>query len=157
MLDNILEIKSTIGDEEVSIIRTATKDDVDAVYGLIRQLSRHYFTKEQFESCYFHNLENNHILVYEENRCIYGCGILSIYYHLHFSRKSAEIVNLVVDANFRCRGIGKKLLASLEQIAASHGCACVKLDSDKQREDAHRFYYREGFVNGHYKFTKELP
>jgi len=95
--------------------------------------------------------------VCEENKSICGCGILSIHYPLHFSRKSAEIVNLIVDANFRNRGIGKKLLASLEQIAVSRGCVCVKLDSGKQREDAHRFYYREGFVNDHYKFTKELP
>jgi len=141
---------------EAYVIRTATKGDLDAVYGLIRQLSRHHFTKEQFESCYLYNLENNRILVCEENKSIRGCGVLSIHYPLHFSRKSAEVVSLIVDANSRNRGIGKKLLVSLEQIAASHGCACIKLDSGKQREDAHRFYCREGFVNDHYKFTKEL-
>ena len=138
------------------MIRKAVKEDLDAVYGLMRQLSRHDFTEEQFESCYFYNLENNHILIYEQNKYICGCGILNIHYYLHFSQKTAEIINLIVDESFRNCGIGKKLLAALEQIAINNGCICIKLDSGKQRESAHRFYFREGFVLNHYKFTKRL-
>ena len=138
------------------MIRAASKDDLDAVYELMKQLSRHDFTKEQFESCYFYNLENNHILVHEQDKHICGCGVLNISYHLHFSRKTAEIVNLVVDVNARSCGIGKELLASLEQIAIDNGCVCIELDSAKHREDAHRFYEREGYASTHYKLTKEL-
>ena len=149
---------SRFGDvrEEVFMIRAAVKDDLEAVYGLMLQLSWHDFTKEQFESCYFYNLENNHIIVHEQDKHVCGCGVLSVSYHLHFSRKTAEIVNLVVDVNARGCGIGKELLAALEQIAADNDCACIKLDSAKHRSDAHRFYAREGFACNHYKFTKEL-
>jgi hypothetical protein len=35
-----------------------------------------------------------------------------------------------------------------------NGCTCIEVGSGKQREDAHRFYEREGFVCDHYKFTK---
>jgi len=138
------------------MIRAAIKDDLDAVYGLMRQLSRHEFTKEQFESCYLHSLESNdtYILVNEENTCICGCGVLSIHYPLHFSRKAAEIVNLIVDENARGRGIGKDLLAELEKVAHDNGCICIEVASSKQRIDAHRFYVREGFINDHYKLTK---
>jgi len=138
------------------MIRAATKDDLQAVYGLMKQLSHHKFTEDQFKFCYFYNLANNCILVCEENGCICGCGILTIYYSLHFSQKSAEIVNLIVDENVRSRGIGKELLLSLEQIAIDNGCVCLELSSGKQREAAHRFYEREGFVSSHYKFTKGL-
>lgn len=138
------------------MIRTATKDDLEAVYGLIRQLSYHDFTKDQFESCYSCNLENSHILVCEQNKCIYGCGVLSIHYHLHFSRKTAEVVNLIVNENSRNRGIGKELLASLEQVAADNGCVCIEIASGNQREAAHRFYKREGFASTHCKLTKAL-
>ena len=138
------------------MIRTATKGDLEAVYGLMRQLSRHCFTKKQFEACYFYNLENNRVLVCEENKNICGCAVLNIHYSLHFSRKTAEIVNLIVDESARSRGIGKELLASLEQIAADNDCVCIELGSGKQRSDAHRFYAREGFACNHYKFTKEL-
>jgi len=138
------------------MIRTAMKNDLEGVYALMRQLSRHDFTNEQFEDCYLYNLENNHILVYEQDKKIYGCGILSIYYPLDYSRKVAEIVELIVDEDVRSRGIGKKLLKFLEQIAINNECVCLSLDSGKPRADAHRFYKREGFINTHYKFTKGL-
>ncbi|MCL1849273.1 MAG: GNAT family N-acetyltransferase [Clostridiales bacterium] len=122
----------------------------------MRQLSGHHFTKKQFTSCYEYNLDRNHILVWEQNRRVCGCGILNIHYYLHFSLKSAEVVNLVVDENARGRGIGKELLTALEQIAIDNGCGWIELGSGKHRKDAHRFYEREGFVQTHYKLTKEL-
>jgi len=139
------------------MIRAAAKEDLDAIYGLIKQLSRHEFTKEQFCDCYKYNLERGCVLVYEkDNRNICGCIVFNIYYPLHFSRKTAEIVNLVVDENARNCGIGRELLTHVEQIAVENGCVCIEVASGKQREDAHRFYKREGFVCNHYKLTKEL-
>ena len=138
------------------MIRAATKQDLKGVYILMRQLSRHEFTDEQFEDCYLYNLENNHVLLYEQDENIYGCGILGIHYPLDYARRVAEVVELIVDENARGQGIGKKLITALEQIAIDNGCACIFLGSGKNRKDAHRFYEREGFVSSHYKFTKGL-
>ena len=139
------------------MIRAATKVDLDNVYGLMRQLSRHEFTKEQFGDCYFYSIEKGRVLVYEkDHHNICGCLVFSIHYHLHFSRKSAEIVNLVVDESIRGQGIGRELLTYFERIALDNGCVCIEVDSGKQREAAHRFYEREGFVCDHYKLTKGL-
>ncbi|MCL1829479.1 MAG: GNAT family N-acetyltransferase [Oscillospiraceae bacterium] len=136
------------------MIRPAVKSDVDAVYRLMRQLSRHDFTKEQFEDCYLYNLEKGRVLVYEEGNIVCGCAVFAIHYHLHFSCKTAEIINLIVDEHARNRGIGKELLTALEQIAKDNGCVRVEVDSGKHREAAHRFYEREGFASTHYKLTK---
>jgi ribosomal protein S18 acetylase RimI-like enzyme len=138
------------------MIRAATADDLDAVYGLIRQLSRHEFTQEQFRDCYKYNNEKGRVLVYEKDNSICGCIVWNIHYPLHFSRKTAEIVNFVVDESCRGQGIGKELLRAVELIAIENGCACIEADSGKHREDAHRFYEREGFGSNHYKFTKGL-
>ena len=139
------------------MIRAATKDDLDTVYGLIKQLSSHEFSKEQFSGCYLYNLEKGRVLVYEkDHHNICGCLVFNIHYPLHFSRKSAEIVNLVVDESVRNRGIGRELLSYFEQIAIDNGCVCIEVDSGKQRKSAHRFYERDGFVCNHYKFTKGL-
>ena len=138
------------------MIRIATKDDSDAVYRLIKQLSSHEFTKKQFNDCYLHNIDKGQVLVYEKNNVVCGCIVYDIHYYLHFSRRSAEIVNLVVDENVRGRGLGKELLAHFEPIAKSQGCVCIEVDSGKHREAAHRFYMREGFEFKHYKFTKGL-
>jgi len=138
------------------MIRTAKREDISAVYGLIKQLSRHNFTNEQFYDCYLYNLERGCVIVYEKNNNIYGCIVFNIHYHLHYSRKTAEIVNLVVDENARNSGIGKELLKAFEKIAIENGCVCIEVDSGKYREAAHRFYKREGFICNHYKLTKGL-
>jgi len=139
------------------MIRAAEKNDLESVYALMRQLSDHDFTKAQFEDCYMFNIERGRVLVYEkDNIFVCGCIVFVIHYHLHFSSKTAEIVNLVVDENARNCGIGKELLMHVEQIAIGNGCVCIEVDSNKQREDAHRFYEREGFTNTHCKLMKGL-
>jgi len=138
------------------MIRQAVKDDINAVYGLIRQLSSYEFTKEQFNDCYLYNLEKGCVLVYEKDNIICGCLAFNIHYSLHFSCKTAEIVNLIVDEKARGYGIGKELLAAFEKIAADNKCVCIEVSSGKHREAAHRFYEREGFVCGHYKLRKVL-
>ena len=138
------------------MIRLATKSDLDAVYGLIKQLSSHVFTKEQFCDCYLFNVEKGQVFIYESDHTVCGCLVFNIHYYLHFSRKSAEIVNLVVDEKVRGQGIGQALLAFFEQMAIDLDCICLEADSGKHREAAHRFYMREGFACNHYKFMKGL-
>jgi len=138
------------------MIRFAIRDDLDAVYGLMRQLSSRDFTMEQFKNCYFFNIEKRQILVYEKDHTLRGCLVYSINYYLHYSRKSAEIVNLVVDESVRGNGIGKELLTVFERIAIEMGCVCFEVASGNHREAAHRFYSREGFVCDHLKFVKEI-
>ena len=138
------------------MIRFATTNDSDAVYALIRQLSAHEFTREQFDDCYLSNIEKRQVFVYERDAKVYGCLVFNIHYYLHFSKKSAEIVNLVVDENVRSQGVGKELLAFFEKMAIDLGCVCLEADSGKHREAAHRFYLREGFSCNHYKFMKGL-
>ena len=139
------------------MIRNAVKADLDDVYRLMKQLSRHDFTKKQFEDCYLFNLEKGRVLVYErDNNTVCGCIGFAIHYPLHFSCKTMEIVNLIVDENCRNLGIGKELLTALEQVAIVNGCVRIEVASNRQREDAHRFYEREGFVCNHYKLTKGL-
>ena len=138
------------------MVRLAKKEDCNQVFELMRQLSSHPFTENEFEECFRYNLENNYILVYEQFQSVLGCGILSIDYPLHFSSKRAEIVNLIVDIDARCKGIGKMLLATLEEIADEKGCVQIEVASGKQREDAHKFYFREGYSGTHYKLVKKL-
>jgi PhnO protein len=138
------------------MIRKAVKDDLYAVYMLIQQLTNRDFTKKQFDDCFIYNLDRGSVLVYEKDNLVSGCLAFDIHYSLHFSRKTAEIVNLIVDENARNNGIGKDLLTEFEKIAVDNGCVCIEVASGKHREAAHRFYEREGFACNHYKMRKEL-
>jgi GNAT superfamily N-acetyltransferase len=64
--------------------------------------------------------------------------------------------DLVTDANRRSRGAGRFLLAWLENKAVSLGCDVLALDSGVQRQQAHRFYFREGMSISSYCFKKAL-
>lgn len=59
----------------------------------------------------------------------------------------AEIHSLVVDERLRGRGIGAALVASAEAWARSRDLRRVRVRCQVKREDAHRFYAREGFTH----------
>ncbi|WP_010248816.1 GNAT family N-acetyltransferase [Acetivibrio cellulolyticus] len=138
------------------MIRYATIDDMKIAFELTKLLGSDTFTFEEFEKCFIHNLFNNHILLYEENRSVLGLGVLHIFYPLHHSRKIAEIMELVIAGDVRGKGIGKKLLDEMTIIAIQNKCVSIEVASNRKRVDAHRFYKREGFLVSHFKFTKRI-
>jgi GNAT superfamily N-acetyltransferase len=60
--------------------------------------------------------------------------------------------DLVTHSAHRSRGYGARLLNWLKEFAATEGCAQLHLDSATWREDAHRFYTREGLLLSSYHF-----
>jgi GNAT superfamily N-acetyltransferase len=66
------------------------------------------------------------------------------------------IDDLVTDERARSRGYGKALLDWLKQEARRLGCNEVQLISRVTREDAHRFYFREGLGIEAFHFRAKL-
>jgi N-acetylglutamate synthase-like GNAT family acetyltransferase len=60
--------------------------------------------------------------------------------------RTAQIVALVVEENWRSRGVGRALLEEAEAWAAARGCERVQLYSNAKRVRAHRFYFANGFA-----------
>ena len=79
-----------------------------------------------------------------EGRVVGWVHVLSAL-HLQ-SEPRAEIAGLVVSADVRGRGIGAALVARAEGWAREQGFGAVLVRSQIMREDAHRFYLREGYV-----------
>lgn len=66
------------------------------------------------------------------------------------------IDDLVTDEARRSEGVGHALIAHLEQIAKGLGANGLVLDSGTQRTQAHKFYFREGFVITSFNFKKSF-
>jgi GNAT superfamily N-acetyltransferase len=68
------------------------------------------------------------------------------------------IAGLVVDRNYRGRGVGRILMNTAEAWARTQGCSIVRLWSTSTRTRSHRFYERLGYVNvkTQYSFAKAL-
>lgn len=64
--------------------------------------------------------------------------------------------DLITDEQRRSAGVGRALLARLEQTARARGCAVLCLDSGTQRQQAHKFYFREGLTIPAFHFSRRL-
>ncbi|MBK8802229.1 MAG: GNAT family N-acetyltransferase [Fibrobacteres bacterium] len=63
----------------------------------------------------------------------------------HLGSPSAIVEDVVVDAIFRGKGIGKAMMHDAMGIAHEKGCYKLVLNSNQRRLDAHRFYEGLGF------------
>ena len=64
--------------------------------------------------------------------------------------------DLVTDESRRSTGVGKALIAWLENEARKRGCPGFDLESGTHRTHAHKFYFREGFLITAFSFRKEF-
>jgi len=77
------------------------------------------------------------------------------YMNMLYCGRILYVDDLVSDETARSRGYGKALLDWLKDEARREGCTEVQLISNTKREQAHRFYFREGFgIEGFYFRTR---
>ena len=99
----------------------------------------------------------NVCLVAEEGHEILGCLQLTIIHGLSRTGMSrAQIEGVRVAALRRGTGLGRRMIEEAVARARAAGCGLVQLTTDRQREDAHRFYEELGFVASHLGMKLEL-
>lgn len=103
------------------------------------------------------NYDDHVILVAEIDNQIVG-WVHGYLYRLFYAEAMCEIGGLVVDKNYRRKGIGRKLMESIEDWATEKGCNKVSLRSGSSRKKAHKFYKDIGFdlVKTQCRFIKEI-
>jgi GNAT superfamily N-acetyltransferase len=84
-----------------------------------------------------------------------GVAVFRCFENTHAGRKF-YLDDLVTDEAARSSGVGHALLVFLEKLARDRGCSGMELDSGTQRRQAHKFYFREGFVISSFAFRKEF-
>jgi GNAT superfamily N-acetyltransferase len=74
----------------------------------------------------------------------------------HLGSPSGIVEDVVVHANWRGRGIGKRMMQFAMKRCRARGCYKLALSSHRKREAAHRFYESLGFQKHGYSFIIEL-
>lgn len=140
------------------MFRKAIIVDCDAVYNLICDMERTELPKETFREIFNEQLNDEHFycLIYELDSKAVGMLNLRFENQLHHTNRIAEIMEFVVDENYRDKGIGKQLFAQACTTAKENGCVQIEVACNQLRTDTDRFYKREGMQNFHYKFSKPL-
>jgi GNAT superfamily N-acetyltransferase len=70
-----------------------------------------------------------------------------------FTGRELYCDDLVTDERQRSTGVGHALIAYMEEMVKARGCDAFTLDSGCQREQAHKFYFREGMTVTAFHFT----
>jgi GNAT superfamily N-acetyltransferase len=73
-----------------------------------------------------------------------------------FSGRELYCDDLVTDEALRSTGVGHALIRYMETVAAEKGCDFLALDSGTQRQQAHKFYFREGLTVSAFHFSKPV-
>jgi GNAT superfamily N-acetyltransferase len=126
-------------------IREATLTDAAALAALSIQLGYPSTPEEMVERLtMLGSRSGNGVLVAENESGVVGWLHVSTMLFLE-SPPFAEVLGLIVDEAHRGKGTGKLLLNAAARWAAEHGYDKLRVRSNVIREDAHRFYEREGF------------
>ena len=63
--------------------------------------------------------------------------------------------DLVTDEALRSTGVGHALMDHMAKVARNRGCDLFTLDSGTHRQQAHRFYFREGMTITSFHFSRK--
>lgn len=140
------------------MFRKSTESDCRAIYNLIYDMENKELPYDEFEKIYFKqiNRDDMYCLVNSVEDEVIAFINLRFEDQLHHCEKIAEIMEFVVDARYRNRGVGKDTFEEASRIALGRGCSQIEVACNQLRVDTHRFYEREGMHNFHYKFSKRL-
>jgi GNAT superfamily N-acetyltransferase len=117
---------------------------------------RPHLTPESFVQVYSegHPQGLRFTAVYDNDRCVAVAGWRFV--ATTVTLRKLYVDDLVTASDHRGQGVGAALLRELESRAREAECRVLDLDSGADREDAHRFYFREGMVIRGLHFIRRL-
>ena len=132
-----------------------TLKELDSAYELVVQL-RQELSYDEFEDLIYdmRHMEYKMIGVFEREKLVSYAGV-AIQTNLYHKRH-LYIYDFVTDKQCRSRGYGSIMMEFLRDYAKMGACENLVLSSDLQRERAHIFYEKEGFVKKSYLFVKSI-
>lgn len=123
-------------------LRPATPADAGKLSPLFAQLG--YPTETPVVESRLRSLDpRTSVIVAERNSALLGFVAVSV--NGEFIVEEAVVLGLVVEEAARNEGIGAMLLRAAEVWAWQRGVETIVVRSNVIREDAHRFYEREGY------------
>lgn len=130
-------------------IRPAERADAPAVTTLLHELGYPSNTGEEVTGRLARWSERDDLLVLVAVAGHRVVGVAALAVVPFFERPGCwgRVVALVVDADVRGSGIGRRLLAATERAALSRGCVRMEISSSRHRSGAHAFYRSLGYAD----------
>ena len=143
-------------DRALPIIREATIADREILYQMICGLENALLDRGAFDFVFNKNRKSQNIRYFLAELSGKPVGMISCHIQplLHHAALVSEIQEMYVEPEFRSKLIGKALMAHVVDFAKSAGAIQMEVTSRNVREQAHRFYQREGFEKSHVKLVR---
>jgi ribosomal protein S18 acetylase RimI-like enzyme len=138
-------------------IREAGPADAPAVAGLLAELdypSSEEAFRRRFER--YSVVAGTHLIAAEEDGEVIGLAAMQVMPLIHRDLPVGRITAMVVRADRRGAGVGRRLEEELEAIARREGCGRIDLTSRHHRDEAHAFYRSLEFEETSRRFVKDL-
>ncbi|MDQ1244765.1 MAG: hypothetical protein QG565_1105 [Campylobacterota bacterium] len=136
-------------------IRELDLKELLSAYDAVSQL-RTTLTYDEFEDLIYEMRSMEYkmfgIMDGEELITYAGVAIQTNLYH----KRHLFVFDLVTDERHRSKGYGEMMLDYLSDFAKMGMCENIVLSSGFAREDAHRFYEKNGFVKKSFVFLKSV-
>lgn len=138
------------------ITQPQTDDEILATWEVMHQLRPH-IAREEYVAIVRGMMESDGyrlaaVVDDGEVRAVAGYR----YMRMLYCGKLLYVDDLVTDDRVRSRGYGKELLDWLKATGRDEGCSELQLISRVTREQAHRFYFREGLAIECFEFRVKL-
>ncbi|MFD3450201.1 GNAT family N-acetyltransferase [Microbacteriaceae bacterium 4G12] len=141
---------------ETFVQEVLSKEDFQVAWSVMQELRTHLSEEEYMTLLETMKGEGYRMfgLYNEEGEplALAGVAIVTNFYN----GRHVFVYDLVTAERYRSQGCGAKLLSYMEQWGKEHGCENLALTSGFQRQDAHRFYEREGYEKRSFAFCKAL-
>lgn len=136
-------------------IREMNLKELDVLYEVLSQLRVDLSFKDFDDLVYdMRDMDYKMIGLFERDKLITYAGIAvqTNFYH----KRHLYVYDLVTDSAYRSQSFGKEMMEYLEVYAKTAMCENIVLSSGLQREKAHIFYNKSGFMKKSYVFIKSL-
>jgi len=138
------------------ITQPRTDDEILATWEVMRQLRPH-IAREEYISIVQRMMDSDGyrlaaVMDDGQVRAVAGYRFM----HMLYCGKLLYVDDLVTDDRVRSRGYGKEMMDWLKAEARGQGCSELQLISRVTREQAHRFYFREGLAIECFEFRIKL-
>ncbi|MBL7893526.1 MAG: GNAT family N-acetyltransferase [Bacteroidia bacterium] len=139
----------------ITITELIGKEQILAQLHLVQQLTAG-ITRSKYSEMLDTMLANGYRQVgaFENGQCI---GISGFWINTKiYSDKYVELDNVIIDEKHRSKKVGKLLCDWIINEAKQKGCKIAMLDAYVENKDAHRFYFREGYIIRGFHFLKSI-
>jgi len=139
-------------------IRKALPEDEETIYQMICDLEDMELDRTGFDRAFQKNITSENIAYFIAELDQKPVGMISCHIQplLHHAALVSEIQEMYVVPQFRSKRIGNQLITKVVEYAQSKGAIQIEVTSRATRENAHRFYQKEGFDKSHVKLVRHF-